>query len=71
MGEEVASVHEEVVFHGLQSIEEPALVENHVQKLLRAPGVGLVDVLVDFELLDFVLPGGVLVGLLLALRSVR
>lgn len=72
MREEITSVHEKVVLHGLQSVEELALVEDHVQKLLRAPGIGLVDVLVDFELVDFVLPRGVLVVLLLlALSSVR
>lgn len=72
MREEITSVHEKVVFHRLQSIEELALVENHIQKLLRAPGIGLVDVLVDFELVDFVLPRGTLVILLLlALSSVR
>ena len=51
MGKEVTLVHEEVMFHGVQSIQEPAFIEDDCKKLLRTPQISFVDVLVDFKLI--------------------
>ena len=50
MTEEVTSVHEEVVFHGVEAVYHLALVEDDVEKLLGAPLVSFVDVLIYLKL---------------------